>query len=144
VKVRRREELVVCDDAERRHGRELREQAHRHGDSGNHAQPEQADVERPWQLRIPGRVRLVEGVPVDLTMRGVADERPQMHQHDRSDEHPQQRRCAHAHPAAEQLVETSEEPLPAATCSDGGCGQRDSSRSSLRSTTIRGSSRLCQ
>ena len=72
-------------------------------------QPQQADVDRSAELRVPGGVGLVEGVAVDPPVQAVGEERPQMQQHDRSGEDPQQRERSHADQATEQLVEARHE-----------------------------------
>ena len=48
------------------------------------AEPQQPDVERAGQLRVPGGVGLVEGVAVDRARPGVGEERPQVQEHDRA------------------------------------------------------------
>ena len=105
VEVRGRQQQVVGDDRERRRRRQAGEQAERHGHGGHRRQPEQPDVDRLGQLRIPGGVGLVEGVPVGLPVQAVGEERRQMQEHDRAGQHPQQGERPHADRTAEQVVE---------------------------------------
>ena len=72
------------------------EQAERHRDGGDRRQPEQPDVDRLGELRIPVGVGLVEGVPVGLAVQAVGEERPQVQEHDRAGQHPQQGEGPHA------------------------------------------------
>ncbi len=77
----------------------------RHGHGGDRRRARAGRRRRPGQLRVPGGVGLVEGVAVDAAVERVGEERPQVQQHDRAGQHPQQRQRPHAHRPAEQLVE---------------------------------------
>ena len=116
VQVRRREEHVVGDDGEHDRRRQPRAHTDRHRDRGERPDAQHADVQRPRQLRVPGRVGLVERVPVDPPVPGVEEERAQVEQHDRADQHPQQRHRPHAHAAAEQLVDLHPAPPSGRRC----------------------------
>ncbi len=144
VEVRGGEEEVVGDDPERRRRRQSGEEADRHGDGARRGQPEQSDVHGLGQLRIPGDVGLVEGVPVGPPVQAVGEEGVQMQEHDRAGQHPQQREGAHADGAAEQVVEPVDQPAGTERRADRGRVHPAPPRTSLRSSSTRGGSSLCQ
>ena len=109
VEVRGGKEQVVGDDHERRRRREPRQKADGHADRGDGCEPEQSDVHPARQLWIPGGIRLVERIAVDPPVQGVRQERLQVQEHDRTDEHAQQRERAHADRAPEQFVERADQ-----------------------------------
>jgi hypothetical protein len=62
VEVGGRQEEVVGDDRERRGRRHASEESERQGDGGRRSQPEQPDINRFGQLRIPGGIGFIEAV----------------------------------------------------------------------------------
>ena len=131
VVVGRREEQVVGDDGEDGERRRPGEEPDRHRHRTHRTGEEHGHIQRMGKVRVPGRVRLVEDVPIDDAAGRLLQEGPQVEQHDRAGQDAEDRYSAHGHPPAEQLVE----PLP---------GRGHGALRSLCSTTWNGPSTLRQ